>query len=496
MKFELTKAKNGMDTCLFDGHFFHSSYDPEKEAREFVKKIQSGFQPEWIFVIEPGLSYCAAELRKTFPNSKICAIRISSFFAETNFLWDRVFNFYEGETGNRILFSVGDEGLLSSVTVSWTGAKSVFKKENDIIWKEILDSSKKAASMLYTRNGFSKKWFLNTINFLVKIKNTAFFLRKTEKEVLICASGPSLLHSLPYIKKFRKNFFIICLSSALSVLVQEKIIPDLTLSTDGGFWAKFHLQKLSSPLALSCEGNALHSNFSEFPVLPLVYPESMGEFLFKNLNIPFFYARRNGTVSGTALEFAMQITEKNIYFCGLDLSPSPSFQHAEPNELEKYSSKNDFRLSTKETRLTASRFNSASSLTIYRNWFSENSSLFSDRVFRLSAKKYSSSLGNIKDLTWEDLDFPSDINKKTDKESLFIQKTISINEKKLMNAVLLLEQQDFFLREVFPVESIMLKRASTTDQKDEIYKKINKSLAEINAKVKNIICSHQKHPSA
>ena len=65
-----------------------------------------------------------------------------------------------------------------------------------------------------------------------------------------------------------------------------------------------------------------------------------------------------------------------------------------------------------------------------------------------------------------------------------------------MNAVLLLEQQDFFLREVFPVESIMLKRASTTDQKDEIYKKINKSLAEINAKVKNIICSHQKHPSA
>ena len=47
---------------------------------------------------------------------------------------------------------------------------------------------------------------------------------------------------LKNIKKYRENFFLIAVSSLLSVLLYNKIFPDLVISTDGGFWAKKHLE--------------------------------------------------------------------------------------------------------------------------------------------------------------------------------------------------------------------------------------------------------------
>ena len=52
-------------------------------------------------------------------------------------------------------------------------------------------------------------------------------------------------------------------------------------------------------------------------------------------NFHFLTLQRNGTISGTALEFAKKITTKNIFFVGLDLQGSKGFQHILPNEMEK-----------------------------------------------------------------------------------------------------------------------------------------------------------------
>ena len=75
--------------------------------------------------------------------------------------------------------------------------------------------------------------------------------------VLVCASGPSLNCCIKIIKQFEDKLFIICLSSALSVLIKNNIIPDLVFSTDGGYWAGEHLKHLKKnkdiPLAVSCE---------------------------------------------------------------------------------------------------------------------------------------------------------------------------------------------------------------------------------------------------
>ena len=75
--------------------------------------------------------------------------------------------------------------------------------------------------------------------------------------VVICASGPQLKPCINTIKTSQDKIFIICLSSALSVLVKNGITPDFILTTDGGFWAGEHLKYLKKnpgiTLAAPCE---------------------------------------------------------------------------------------------------------------------------------------------------------------------------------------------------------------------------------------------------
>ena len=66
----------------------------------------------------------------------------------------------------------------------------------------------------------------------------------------------------------------------------------------------------------------------------------------------------------------------------------------------------DFRLETKEKRQVSSRFNSKGSLEIYRSWFKNQGKNFRERFFRLSDHyNFSEKLGQIKDLSWDELVF-------------------------------------------------------------------------------------------
>ena len=103
-------------------------------------------------------------------------------------------------------------------------------------------------------------------------------------------------------------------------------------------------------------------------ILPLNYGDGFSHELISLSRLPAAKALRNGTVSGTALLFAIQYSSKNIFMCGLDMAAQKGFQHTQPNELEANSAQKDFRLSTKEGRLARAGLSGAS-LDIYRNWF-------------------------------------------------------------------------------------------------------------------------------
>lgn len=485
LKIEFQKSKNGENTCTLNGKYFHSAYNPSREAQSFCNSIEVSYRPSCIIIIEPALSYCADFLRKKFPEISLIAVRFVNDFSSTDSLWNKVFYFEENKNFCQELYNyLGEEKLLSSIILNWTASTNIFFPETEKLWAEIKKAMLLARDVLSTREHFSKRWFFNSINFCKYSKNFSL-IQNIEKDILITASGPSLKTSLNKIKENRNNFFLIALSSSLSVLLYNKIIPDMVLSTDGGFWATKHLeftkdefsQLKNTVFALTDEANCPKQILQKNKILPLFYENSFGEKLLKRLNIPARPALRNGTVSGTAAFLGLSLTKKNIYFCGLDLATSETFQHTQPNKLEARSQNKDKKLNSKEKRQTASRFNSEGSLKIYRNWFTSQSSFFYDRIYRLSDHyNFETPLFPIKDKNWEEIKFsPSTGGKKI--ENIELQNNSSSNEIYLYAKEILKDKN--ILKELFPLETLLINRELNQQKIRENTEKLIKKIETI-----------------
>lgn len=487
-----SESKTGASTCSIDGIYLHSKYNPEAEGERFADEINADFSPLCIIILEPALSYCVKRLRQRFPSCTLCAIRFTDDFKESDRLWDFVFygkdcRFFDLSSD---LYNVlGEEKLISSLCLDYLPSRKIFNEASQAAWEEIKKAVLKSRDILGTRKYFSKRWIKNSFQQALKIKNVAL-PQKTSKPVLIAASGPSLLTSLPFIKENRNKFILIALSSAYKPLLREEIQPDFTISTDGGFWAKKHLyfsgfRNDHSIFALSTEGAFFSKLYENSWIIPLAYEDSFGKKFLQSINCPFIYARRNGSVAGTALELALSLSSSQIFLCGYDQAPSPGMQHVQPNELENRNECSDFRLKTKETRQTASRFNSSASLEIYRNWFISKSESFCSRVSRLSDNyRFANELGAIKDINWKDfsgimtnlyaersgvLKMPAPINE-TERNCInFNQSTLSLTEAerkiKLFDVLEQLKNSEDFQKEVFPLEYLLIKRECNPEKR-------------------------------
>lgn len=482
MEIIFSDSKNGERTCSIDGKFLHSKYNPSNEAEKFVENISNDFNALAIIIIEGGLSYSVPFLRKKFPDAKICTIRADESFKDYDSNWDYVF--YPDDDFENLkndLFNVlGEEILCSALALDWPAARNIFPEKSEKIWKCIKDSILYSRDILGTRAYFSKRWIKNSILFARNIQRTAI-PDNTDLPIVIAASGTSLKTSLPFLKEYRKRFILIALSSAFVTLKKHSIEPDMVMSSDGGYWAKKHLiapglDSSNILYALEIESAVPKEVFENNEIIPLVYEDSTGKEFLDSINCPYLYTKRNGTISGTALEFALNYTSSKVFFCGLDQESSSGFQHTQPNNLEKISELSDFRLRTKETRLTFSQFSSEGSLSIYRNWFSVNSSRFKERVFRLSDHHhFKNSLGEIKDVCW---DFFDRLTKSCKSEGVKkIALNSSLKEDKIRKELILEKLKEYsekeeFTREIFPMKNLLFRREIDSKIKAELKQKI------------------------
>lgn len=391
----LKKSKNGSLTCSKDNISLHSNFDPEKEAERFVSLIETSFLPSFVVITGPCLGYTARYLKSRFPNTKTIAIQYSQFFESYSTNWDYSFTFTtEAELNSindRIFSIIGEEKLFSTLFLSWKPSEKAWPDLAALLWKSFKDLLAKAESVISTRNFFNRRWFLNSVRFFSTIKKIGI-PEITEKPIIVTASGPSLGHVMSFLKEHRESYILMAVSSSLLPLLGNGIVPDFCISTDGGWWAKKHLEPLlrngtSFPLIIPPESAVPAELLSTIPIVPLSYSDFPDKFLFKAAKIPFLRGERNGTVSGTAAVLALNMTKSDVFFCGLDLaSTTKSFQHTQPNALEPINGRFDNRIKTTETRITASAFSGSTSLEIYRNWFSSRNNDFYSRVFRIVSK--------------------------------------------------------------------------------------------------------------
>lgn len=485
MNITIQKAKNGEETALYENHFLHSNYAPLKEAERFIDNLQLPYTPELIIVTEPALSYITLFLKKRFPDVKIGVIRYCNCFDKYNKDFDLVFNYFEHPDFEAYLENtLNEEVLLKSFFLPWGPSSQAFAETDKIVWKSIKAAMERAKTLLITRQYFEKKWFINSCNFVRYSRNYINFKNPINKDLVIISSGPSLNAFIDIIKNNQKKFFIICLSSAISVCIKKGIIPDLCMSSDGGYWASEHLKALYKndiPLALPAEAYCKKSLLKKLRILPLDYGDGFSHELLAASKIQNAKAVRNGTVSGTALLFALSNFTKDIYLSGMDMAGQNGFQHSQPNQLEINSSLFDNRLKSKMTRLYKSGLTNGS-LDIYRQWFINNPlQTGSRKVYRLIEKKDArNNLGWIKDI--EVTDFQKNLTSIPESEKLtFITETYKFE---FNSAVKELFNNDKWKEQLFPLDYVQL---SHSNEKEPINNKIEKEWKDLKLKAETIL---------
>lgn len=492
-RIQFAAAKNGEETCSAGGKFLHSKYNPSAEAEKFAQNLSCDFNPACVIILEPALSYCAPFIRKRFPEAKIMAVRFCDAFSKTDGLWDKVFSAGEGLSDD-IFGALGEEKILSALFFEWTASGSAFPEEKTRAWKAVKEAVEKSRDVMATRTYFARRWLKNAITLASTARRTATIAR-TKSPVLIAASGTSLESSLPHIKERRENFILLACSSAILPLLSAGITPDIAISTDGGFWAKRHLafpgKSAEFTAALASESAAPGDFIRNREIIPLLYDDSP-EFIrniFESCGIRTMDARRNGTVSGTALEFAASITDGPVFMCGLDQASARGYQHTQPNALEEIASQSDGRLSTKETRTTSARFASEKPLATYRGWFAANSGRFDKKAFRLSdGFAFPNRLGSIRDIGWDEFDSITG-RRKAEKIAKTVSETGADEESRRRIALSLLKKaadddtNGAFTREYFPALSVMLGRETDEAKKKEIERKIAEEKSALVARI-------------
>ncbi len=356
--FKILKAKDGNDTLVYmddrKRYFLHSSYYPDKEAKEWVDDIE--IDDESILIIYGvGLGYHINYLvSRLSPNNKLILIEPSNNifqFALNNGCYNRFKN------RENIYFIVGEESeeklnIILQFYIPWDNFENVVYKEfkqYPIVFREYYDKFNKCLletinSMRINRNTalyFAEQWqsnFMENLEFVFRsVPVKSFFDVFKKIPAVIVSAGPSLDKNIEQLKEVKGKCVIICVGTALKALLQKNIEPDFVVSIDGGEKNFEHFDgcKINSPLVYDL---TLYPKILKEYEGPLIIAEiaSIYTKLFKDkLSLDFGKLSAGPSVANLSLDFAYMLGCNPIIFIGQDLAYLDNRTHASGTTYEK-----------------------------------------------------------------------------------------------------------------------------------------------------------------
>jgi len=345
---EMTKSNTYTLKTLQDGQtvYLHSKYNPTREAESWA---QSFYETGKLFImIGNGLGYYGKAL-------------VAHMCAEDNLLIiepsKQVFQLAADHMDlqimedNRVFFTFAEDGENLQKNCNLLMKRQLFDNTKVVITPnynklfpvdEIVEKLQNAVvnykSELLTKNSFAKEWqenYLQNIEYGIKSCPVTQFEDKFDIPAIIVAAGPSLTEELENLKKLYKSALIICVGSAVPVLIKNNIIPHLIIAIDGGIANYQHFKDIN------CENIPLFYS-------PMIYHEILknhvGEkviFQSNSNEVTDWYDKMIGfetgiiklgpSVANGALDLACKMTSGPICFIGQDLGFTDGYTHAEGN---------------------------------------------------------------------------------------------------------------------------------------------------------------------
>ena len=229
----------------------HSRYNPLAEAERYIASLTLNEKARFFILIEPGLGYMVAPLRKRVPGAKIVALHAgkqgsldsqcfplytpeppdSQWYPETG---RPVQDFLEGE--------IPDCQAEEIRILEWRPALAVYGGSYLALVEETAEFVKRADANAKTTMSFGRRWVRNFFKNLEIIRKV-LCPAPLSLPLLVTGAGPGLEEAIPLVREAagQGSLFILAVSSSVAALQAEGITPNMVICTDGGIWAAFHL---------------------------------------------------------------------------------------------------------------------------------------------------------------------------------------------------------------------------------------------------------------
>lgn len=333
----------------------HSPLNPEQEAENLLKDLN--VRPGLIFVfLGLGLGYQVKRLKELYgrelENVTIIVIeRSSEVFSllanqkDISFLKNT--HLFIGEKSSLLkefFATLNPLAFKGYRIIRLRGALSPFQQYYSEVEHRFKETMSGKLSDVLTRFAFESLWMKNIIENLpsfvgrqpISVLNGILH----QKPVLVIGAGPSLSTQLDTIRKIGKKLHLIAVDTALRPLLLSGIEPDFVVTLDAQFFNIHDFSFLFTGHAPRREINLI----ADVVVYPKIVKQWKGALFFSETAIPYVHENRicreshplmtrfrdyfplmdslecGGSVSTTALEFALHLGAHPVLVAGLDLA--------------------------------------------------------------------------------------------------------------------------------------------------------------------------------
>ena len=238
---------------------------------------------------------------------------------------------------NFIRKHVGDFAVEGLKILEWSPSAKIYPEISYKVHDALKQVIRECTGSLKTTIAFGKRWLGNIFaNFQYIEKTVTDIPFDRRLPVVIVASGPTLNSSLPWIQECQDHVNLWALPSSLTILHDEGVSPDLTVLTDPGFYAMYHLFSYADPKkTVAMPLSACRGIWQTRAHVCAFSQNSLAErCLYQAAHMEPLHVPSHGTVSGTAAEMALRYTQKEIVFAGLDFCYEDIRSHATPNTFD------------------------------------------------------------------------------------------------------------------------------------------------------------------
>jgi hypothetical protein len=397
---ELGSSKSGKPTARIKGIHLHSPYDPEKEARRFLRESIRQANPSTILLFGAGLGYLYQDAIRNFPRARVVVV----FYHEEVF--KSIFSgppaemcWHPGRDMTLLQFlrtrihELEAEGL---AVVEWPASAGAFPEVSLQANEALHQLFREIRGTLVTTAALGRRWLRNSLHNFLCIDEV--FPPAGGKSgagpTVIAASGPSLREGIDFLGQYRDQIELWALPSSLNFLLSRGLLPDTVVTTDSSYYAFSHLRCAKDhQIHLTMPLSAARGSWRISARVSLVNQETPVERLLLDaagVSTPTVPAQ--GTVAATAALLALKLRKAPVVFAGLDFCYRDILSHVRPNNFESWLEPESCRLVPLHHQLFALAAEQAPAgqggirrtlaLDTYAGWFAETGAAGEKRIFR------------------------------------------------------------------------------------------------------------------